>query len=316
MSKPVTVFMFSGQGSQYYQMGRSLFDANATFRQCMLDLDAVVQREAGISVIAELYLEKNGKALPFDRTLLSHPAIFMVEYALAKALIERGVVPDVAVGASLGSFAAASVAGILEPSDALSAIVRQARSLESNCSEGGMLAALCDPKLYYESRLSQLSELVAVNFQSHFVVAARTAELSAAEAELKARAATYQRLPVSFAFHSRWIDEAEGDFVAFMRTVSHQVARLPLVCCEQVAELKQLPPDYFWRVVRRPIRFRETIEMLETRGSHRYIDVGPAGTLATFLKYCLPAASRSRAAAVLTPYGRDLQNFDAIQVVA
>jgi malonyl CoA-acyl carrier protein transacylase len=76
--------------------------------------------------------------------------------------------------------------------------------------------------------------------------------------------------------------------------------------------LTDLPDDFFWRVVRHPIRFRETVAELERRGSHRYIDVGPSGTLATFVKYGLPQASSSTVHAILTPYGQDRRNLAAV----
>jgi malonyl CoA-acyl carrier protein transacylase len=65
-------------------------------------------------------------------------------------------------------------------------------------------------------------------------------------------------------------------------------------------------------VVRRPIRFRETTARLEQQGSRRYIDVGPAGTLATFLKYGMSAATRSTAHGILTPFGLDQKNLAAV----
>src|ERR1700733_6256349 len=79
-----TVFMFSGQGSQYFQMGRVLFEKNDTFRHWMVQLDDVARKLLGRSVIDALYSSFHGKGDPFDRTLLTHPAIFMVEYTLVR----------------------------------------------------------------------------------------------------------------------------------------------------------------------------------------------------------------------------------------
>jgi hypothetical protein len=73
-----------------------------------------------------------------------------------------------------------------------------------------------------------------------------------------------------------------------------------------------LPGDFFWRIVRQPIRFRDTIALLERRGACRYIDVGPGGTLATFVKYGLPAGSRSTTHPILTPFGQDQKNLAAL----
>ena len=87
-----TVFMFSGQGSQYFQMGKPLFEGNAVFRHWMIRLDGLAREISGKSVIDAIY--SSGKAEVFDRTLLTHPAIFMIEYSLARCLMHEGVKPD------------------------------------------------------------------------------------------------------------------------------------------------------------------------------------------------------------------------------
>jgi bacillaene synthase trans-acting acyltransferase len=306
-----TVFMFSGQGSQYYQMGKALFDTNEIFRRWMAKLDVIAQDLSGESVIETIYSRVHGKTDVFDRTTSTHPAIFMIEYALAQSLIHTGVTPDIVLGASLGSFAAAAVAGFVDVEDALAAAIRQAMVLETSCEAGSMIAVLADPILFEEDVFSERSELAAINFSSHFVVSLRKADCAQIEATLGKRNVAHQRLPVSIAFHSRWIEAARAPFGSFMQSVGRTVGHLPLVCCEQASLLAELPHDYLWRVVRNPIRFREAMALLETTGPHRYIDLGPAGTLATFLKYGLPATSRSTAHAILTPYGNEQKNFAA-----
>jgi bacillaene synthase trans-acting acyltransferase len=194
----------------------------------------------------------------------------------------------------------------------LTAVARQAIALEECSEPGGMIAVLADPALFEEDFLSGRSELAAVNFSSHFIVSARRAELEAIEAALRKRSIGYQRLPVSVPFHSQWMDDAKSTFESFMQSIRRKQGRLPMACCDQAAILSELSDDYFWNVVRRPIRFRETIARLERQGASRYIDVGPAGTLATFLKYGLPATTKSAAHAILTPYGIDRKNLAAL----
>jgi bacillaene synthase trans-acting acyltransferase len=305
-----TVFMFSGQGSHYYQMGKQLFDTNAVFRQWMIRLDELIQEISGDRVLAAIY--SSNKAEVFDQTRLTHPAIFMVEYSLAQCLIHEGIKPDLTLGTSLGSFAAATVAGYLDVEDAVTAVLKQAAAFEASCERGGMIAIVADPALYHEDFLRGHSEMAGINFASHFGVSAPVANLTGIEASLKQRGIIHQRLAVSFAFHSRWIDNAAARFNSFMRSVPRRNGRLPLVCCERAATLTTLPDDFFWRVVRQPIRFQEAVAHLEQRGKHRYIDVGPSGTLATFVKYGLPKASESTAHAILTLYGQDQKNLTAL----
>jgi len=308
-----TVFMFSGQGSQYFQMGRELYEGDATFRGWMLQMDEIARPFCGRSVVAAIYNDGHSLGDPLDRTLLSHPAIFMVEYALAQTLVQAGIRPDLVLGASLGSFAAAAIGGFLSVEDALTAVVRQARVLEECCEPGGMIAVLADPGLF-ESCLCAYSDLAAVNFSSHFVVSARQQELGEIEAALKRENVGYQRLPVSFAFHSRWIEAARHPFESFMNAVHDKPGDLPMVCCQAMAKVSELPQSYFWKVLRRPVQFRETVKRLEREKPRRYFDLGPSGTLATFLKYELSDCTKSITQSVLTPFGCNRYVLAALKV--
>jgi acyl transferase domain-containing protein len=310
VSNGKTVFMFSGQGSHSFQMGRELFEHNDVFREWMIRLDGLALQLSGERVVDAIY--SRGKTDVFDRTLHTHPAIFMVEYALAQCLLQSGVVPDMTLGASLGSFAAAAIAGFISVEDAMAAVIQQAAAFEATCEQGGMIAVLADQQLYAQDFLREHSELAAINFASHFVVSAPQSKVAAIERALNQRDVTHQRLAVSFAFHSRWIEDARPPFESFIASIRRAKGRLPLACCQQAALLAELPEDFFWRAVRQPIRFQETIAALERHGASRYIDVGPTGTLATFAKYCLPPGSRSTTHTILTPFGRDLSNLSAL----
>ncbi len=300
-----TVFLFSGQGSQHFQMARALFDHDTHFRAEMIRLDAIVRALSGMSVIAALYNDANPKSAAFDALELTHPAIFMVEYALAQTLIARGIRPDLCLGASLGSFAAAAIAGFIDAEQALAAVVQQAAALEACCEPGTMIAVLADTAVFEREGLHELAELAAVNFAAHFVVSVPLDRVAALESRLKARQIAFQRLPVAVAFHSRGIDAAQAPFDLFLQSLRIQTGTLPLVCCDRVAVLHELPADFFWQVVRRPIRFGAAVELLEREHACEYIDIGPSGTLATFLRYLLPAQRKPAIHAVLSPFGND-----------
>lgn len=309
MAKAKTVFMFSGQGSQYFDMGRSLFDHEPVFRKQMLILDGIAHELCGRSVIDAIYSSGHSRADAFALTALTYPAIFMVEYSLAELLMQASILPDFTFGSSMGSFAAAAVAQFIDIEDALTAVIRQASALEAFCEPGGMIVVLGNPAIYSEDFLSKRSDLAGVNYSSHFVVSSIHRELGEIEAQLKARNLAYQRLPVSFAFHSRWIDPAKAPFESFMKSVRCKSGQLPMMCCDHAEILGDLPDNYFWDIVRNPIRFRDAVAKLEEQGPHRYIDVGPSGTLATFLKYGLRRTSKSTIHSVITPYGDDRRNL-------
>jgi trans-AT polyketide synthase/acyltransferase/oxidoreductase domain-containing protein len=304
-----TVFLFSGQGSQYLQMGRELYERNDCFRSVVQRLDRVPVERCGKSILAALYDDRQTGVQTFDRTAVTHPAIFMVEHALTCCLVEAGVRPDMVLGSSLGSFAAAVAAGCIDAEAALLAVVEQAIAIEAKCETGCMIAVMAEPARFMTAELSSLCELGAVNFAAHSVISLPQQNLLQAEAALRRSGIAFQRIDVCFAFHSRWIDPAMQSYQAFLRTLQTRQASIPMICCASADVLHRLPANYFWQVARERIRFRETIESLESMDSHRYIDVGPGGTLATLLKYALPAGSVSTIHSVMSPFGRDADSL-------
>lgn len=306
------VFLFSGQGSHYLQMGRALYDSDACFRDWMQRMDRVVLARCGESVLNTLYEGKQDGKSSFARTLMSHPAIFMVEYALAQTLVDQGVRPDLLLGASLGSFAAAAVADCLEVETALLAVLEKAIALETHCGPGTMIAVMAPQEEFLTPELLALCELAANNFTAHSVISLPREHLLQVEGLLRGCGVRYQELDVSFAFHSRWIDGAMHPYQSFLKSVRARQASIPLVCCASGDILHTLPPNYLWDVARKPIQFRQTIAYLESLGSYRYIDVGPGGTLATFLKYGLSENSDSRTFALMSQFGRDMENVSSL----
>lgn len=246
MTKPI-VFMFSGQGSHYYQMGRELFEQKPVFKKWMQVGDDIYRELTGLSIIQELYSNQHKKSDPLTRTLITHPAIFMVEYALGQLLIEHDIVPNVVLGTSLGEFTAAVFAGMLSFETALKAVVGQAQCLEEKCEPGGMLAILHPPHLYEDNDwLRERSELAAINFHSHFVISGESSHLNKIESHLMQQQINFQALAVSHGFHSSCIDAAKSEFLNFIHSCILQNQTLPFISCAHSNYLIHPTPSYFW----------------------------------------------------------------------
>lgn len=307
-----TVFAFSGQGSQYFQMGLELQTSDPSFRRQMVRMDELVRDISGYSVLDALYDSSRTKADSFDHLPLTHPAIFMVEWATAQLLIRRGVVPSMVLGVSLGTMTAAVMADCMGWEQALTSIVRQAQIVEEHAVRGCMIAVLADASVLLDEQLQGRCEVAARNFKNHIVISAPRRELAGIEACLRRRELTFQRLPVQFPFHSSWFDSTRERLRSASGPSTALAAQLPVACCAAVEVLTQIPADHFWSVARQPIQFAALIDKLEAQGVYRYVDVGPAGTLATFLRYLLPSSSLSKVFPTLTPFGRDLRNLEIV----
>ncbi|WP_075731388.1 ACP S-malonyltransferase [Streptomyces acidiscabies] len=306
-----TVFMFSGQGSQTYQMGRELYDEEPVFRNALHRLDA----ELDTSVVARLYDPARRVSEPFTDTAVTHPAIVMVELALAETLMAYGVVPDLLLGASLGEFTAAVLAGVLEPGDCLRRLVGMAHSA-ADSAPGGMLAVLTDPALFRQDPdLHRELELAAHNYDAHYVVAGPLHALDRTEALLTEREIAHQRIPVAHAFHSHLMDPSRRAFDAVWADAEFRTPRIPLVSSAIVGPLAEVSAGHLWRVAREPIEFAATVRELEASGPYLYLDAGPSGTLHNFVRANLAArpGTGSESMALLTPFTRDTRQLALVR---
>lgn len=311
--KPL-VFMFSGQGSQFQGMGKQLYDQNTGFKKHLDELDKTANQVIGRSIVELIYSNSADARSEFEQTRFSHPAIFMVEYALACTLIDMGIQPQFVLGASLGEYTAAAVANVIDPNQALETVYRQALIIESNCQQGGMLAVLEKPSLFEDDPiLNQNSELAAVNFDSHFVISGRSQQLEKIESHLKEQDIICQTLSVTQGYHSSLMDAAAEPFLDYLNLHELKKPTIPFISCVTAGVLEMLDKKHLFDVVRNPIAFRKTIQKLESNGDYVYLDLGPSGTLSTFLKYNLSPSSNSKHYATLNPYGLDLKNLNKFQ---
>jgi bacillaene synthase trans-acting acyltransferase len=313
LQKPL-IFMFSGQGSQYYHMGKELYCQNAIFRKWMSKLNDVVYQKVGVSIIDEVYNEAKSKSDNFDRLLYTHPAIFMVEYSLARVLIESGVEPDYVLGTSLGEYTSAAVAGVLPVEETLEIILMQAQLIESHCQIGSMIAVIDNFNLYHQSSTISLhSNLAAINYSSHFIIAGESVKLLRIEEHLKTKDLVFQALPVRYGFHSSNIDPIENEYKMFLSKFLFKKPNIPVISCLLSGCVTNFSANYFWNITRQPICFQKTINKLEEQGQLKYIDLGPSGTLANFVRKNLSKDSFSQAYDVLNPFGQDVKKLEKIK---
>lgn len=310
-----TVFLFSGQGSQYRKMGEALYQTNPVFTASLDRSDAIFRRVIGRSLIEELYHETDEN---FDDLIVTHPAIVAVEIAMIQLLKEEGIEPDYVSGNSLGEFAAAVAAGIWSHEQALEAAIEQAISIvEGNVAKGGMMAVMTDDE---ETLLDRLDEhnlyLASKNFPGHYTLSGSAEDLQGMRAVLDQDKISYVILPVNYPFHCSLIEAGHSLFEYYTHlTPGLTKASTKFVSGLYAQPAKQVPLHYFWFAISQQSDFTSLISFMEEEGPCLYVDMGPSGTAATFVKYNLSGTSQSRAHIIMSPYKREIAQLASLKKI-
>ena len=313
------VFMFSGQGSQYLNMGREFYESLTLFRLRMQHLDEIAQEYIGYSIVDVLYNNANRAPEKFDNILHTHPALFMVQHSIAQCLIHEGIIPSYVLGTSLGEMVALSVSGALSPEDAMQVVVKHALLLHKKCPPGGMMAIL-EPTQHIDQydMTATGCELAGINFSTHYCLSGSVEALHRAGEQLESRNAIYDYLPVKQPFHSSLIDPLKADFLQVFEGIEFKTPQIPMISSMAAESLEDYSPDTLWKVVRNPIVFQKTLSLFQNEPESArfsntvYLDLGPSGTLANFVKYGLGQSNQSSINAVMSPFGNDLPKYKSL----
>jgi phthiocerol/phenolphthiocerol synthesis type-I polyketide synthase E len=276
--RPVT-FLFPGQGAQYVGMARELYAHEPVFRK---ELDRCATRLESL-LGWDLRAEQDAS---LHRTERAQPALFAVEYALARWWAAYGVVPDAMIGHSLGEYVAACMAGVLTLDDALK-IVAIRGQLTSECPPGAMLSVGL-PVSALEPRLPADLTLAAVNAPAQCVVSGTEAAIERFEGELtREHRVRCRRLQVSHAFHSPLLEPMVDRFAAALRSVSLQPPHerwMSNVTGTWITPEQAQNPDYWVTHLTSPVRFSEGVAALLEDPGRILLEVGPGQALVTLAR--------------------------------
>ncbi|HEV2147890.1 MAG TPA: SDR family oxidoreductase, partial [Longimicrobiaceae bacterium] len=218
-----------------------------------------------------------------DRTLYAHPAVFVVEYALARLWMSWGVRPEAMIGYSVGEYVAAALSGVLSLEDALMLVAGRAR-LVDGLPAGALLAVpLSEDEL--APHLGEGVSLMAVNGPALCVAAGDEAAVAALEEALRARGVVSRRLRAGHAFHSRMMEPAAAPFRELLRGVALGAPGIPYVSTVTggwIRPEEAADPELWVRHLVRPVRFSEGLGTLAEEPSRAYLEVGPGRTLGSF----------------------------------
>jgi len=303
------VFLFPGQGAQHVGMARGLYESEPVFAEHFDECAAGFGDELGIDLRAEMF---DGTARNLERTDRTQPALFTVEYALAKLIETYGVQPAALAGHSIGEYVAATVAGVFDLETAVSAVSMRARLMHA-APRGVMVAVALGPDALAEY-LSPDVDLATVNDPGSCVVGGSEENIREFTDHLAREGIVARRVRTSHAFHSRLMDSMIPEFTGFLSRLTLREPQIPLLSNltgTWMSAREATNPATWARQVRATVRFADELGVLLADPHRVLVEVGPGGTLTASAMRHPKWSSGHRAVRLMRHHAQNRSDRDA-----
>lgn len=311
LNRPV-VFLFPGLGDHYPEMGLDLYRNEPTFRedvdQCATLLRPLLHHDIRETLFPQGTTKTAGPvksetkldlrrmlnrssaqaetAQELDQTWLAQPALFSVEYALARLWMKWGIRPQMMIGYSLGEYVAACLAGVLSLEDALGLVARRAMMIQE-LPPGGMLAVPMSEQEVAPLLVEHQLSLGAVNGPSLCVLSGPLSAIETLEIDLAARGLISRRLQTTHAFHSQMMSPLAQPVTELALRLRRQAPQIPFISNTTgrwFTKEDALDPEYWARHMISPVLFNNGIQELLKEKGRIFLEIGPGQGLTAFLK--------------------------------
>ncbi|RCJ40972.1 polyketide synthase [Nostoc minutum NIES-26] len=286
-NRPV-ILMFSGQGAQYVNMARELYEVEPIFRQQVDVCADILKPHLGLDLRQLIYPSEQEIATAsaqLQQTAIAQPALFVIEYAIAKLWMQWGVRATGMIGHSIGEYAAATLAGVFSLEDALALVTARGEMMQL-LPPGSMLAVPL-PEKDVQPFLGKELSVAAINSPSTCVVSGRTEAIEALQIYLGSKGIDCRLLHTSHAFHSQMMEPVLASFQERVKKVSLKSPQIPFISNLTGTWIKNdeaTNPNYWSQHLRSCVRFSAGISELLKQPEGIFLEVGPGRTLSTLTK--------------------------------
>ncbi len=289
---PRIAFILSGQGPQWWGMGRELMQREPVFREAIERCDKALRPWTRFSLLEEL--ARTEETTQMQRTEVGQPAIFAMQVALAELWKSWGVEPSAVVGHSVGEIAAACIAGIFSLEEAARIIALRARLMEE-CGRGeGTMLAVGLPEeeaVTLIARHDRTVTISAINGPRSITLSGPRVSLQAIAAELEERGAFARPVRVDHPFHHPLMRPAADALEAALADLNPQPEAIPFfstVTGDRYAG-ESCDAAYWARGIREPVRFASAVGALADFGADLWLELNAHPALAHSTLECLAA---------------------------
>ena len=270
-------FVFSGQGPQWWAMGRQLFENEPLFRETIYKLDKLLRKHADWSLIEELTRDEESSRI--SETNIAQPAIFSIQIALFEMWKALGIHPSAVVGHSIGEVAAGYASGALTLEEAVLLIFHRSRIQFKATDKGRMLAAglsTAEASSLIQGREDKVS-IAAVNGPAMVSLAGDTNVIEQIAEELEKKDVFNRMLQINVPFHCHHMEPLKEELLDFLKPLKPSASSIPFYSTVTglVMAGEELDYKYWYRNVRETVSFTTAIEEMINDGFDTFIELGP-----------------------------------------
>lgn len=280
---PSLVFLFPGQGAQFVNMGRALYENEPVFREEVDRCAAYLQSHLDLDIRTVLYPQELFQAQAeqqINETRVTQPTIFTVEYALARLWMSWGIKPSLLIGHSVGEYVAAVLAGVFKLEDALGVLAGRAKLMQ-DLPSGSMLAVRRN-STELEGLLPEGVAIAAMNSPMLTTLSGPTPTVRRLQEEFEAKGIFCRLLPTSHAFHSSMMDPIVEQCAKLAGTIRAQKPSIPWISTftgTWMDKDRTLDGRYWASQLRQTVRFAQASECALKSGATTFLEVGPGQAL-------------------------------------
>ncbi|SDS91968.1 type I polyketide synthase [Winogradskyella sediminis] len=277
-------FLFPGQGSQYLDMGKALYESETVFKAAVDHCAELLQDELKLDIRQIIYPEVQSTEAEFQLkdTKFTQPALFVIEYALSQLWMSWGIKPTLLCGHSIGEFVAAHLAGVFTLEDALHLITVRGK-LVSELPGGSMLSARTNIESL-ENLLPETLSIAAINSDKLIVISGPDVEIEQFSKVLNDRGIANKLLLTSHAFHSSMMDPVLDTFEEEVKKMTLSVPRLPIVSTvtgDWLTDAEATSSQYWTNHLRDTVNFSGAMETVLSLDDPILLEIGPGRALST-----------------------------------